>query len=53
MTYRDPDADPRVVREVPVEPVRELIMRWPAAGKYWNGEPIDPFVALGGGRGKR
>jgi peptidoglycan LD-endopeptidase LytH len=24
------------------------VMRWPADGKYWNGEPIDPFVALGG-----
>ena len=23
-------------------------MRWPADGKYWNGEPIDPFDALGG-----
>lgn len=26
------------------------IMRWPADGKYWNGEPIDPFDLLGGGR---
>jgi murein DD-endopeptidase MepM/ murein hydrolase activator NlpD len=24
------------------------VMRWPADGKYWNGEPIDPFDALGG-----
>jgi len=24
------------------------IMRWPADGKYWNGEPIDPFEFLGG-----
>jgi murein DD-endopeptidase MepM/ murein hydrolase activator NlpD len=24
------------------------IMQWPADGKYWNGEPIDPFEALGG-----
>jgi murein DD-endopeptidase MepM/ murein hydrolase activator NlpD len=24
------------------------IMRWPADGKYWNGEPIDPFEILGG-----
>jgi murein DD-endopeptidase MepM/ murein hydrolase activator NlpD len=24
------------------------IMRWPADGKYWNGEPIDPFEVLGG-----
>ncbi len=24
------------------------IMRWPADGKYWNGDPIDPFVLLGG-----
>jgi murein DD-endopeptidase MepM/ murein hydrolase activator NlpD len=24
------------------------VMRWPADGKYWNGEPIDPFEALGG-----
>jgi murein DD-endopeptidase MepM/ murein hydrolase activator NlpD len=24
------------------------VMRWPADGKYWNGEPIDPFLALGG-----
>lgn len=24
------------------------IMRWPADGKYWNGEPIDPFELLGG-----
>lgn len=26
------------------------IMRWPADGKYWNGEPIDPFELLGGTR---
>jgi murein DD-endopeptidase MepM/ murein hydrolase activator NlpD len=26
------------------------IMRWPADGKYWNGEPIDPFEFLGGVR---
>jgi peptidoglycan LD-endopeptidase LytH len=26
------------------------IMRWPADGKYWNGEPIDPFDFLGGVR---
>ena len=25
------------------------VMRWPADGKYWNGEPIDPFTLLGGG----
>jgi murein DD-endopeptidase MepM/ murein hydrolase activator NlpD len=24
------------------------VMRWPADGKYWDGEPIDPFEALGG-----
>jgi murein DD-endopeptidase MepM/ murein hydrolase activator NlpD len=24
------------------------VMRWPADGKYWNGDPIDPFDALGG-----
>lgn len=24
------------------------VMRWPADGKYWNGDPIDPFAALGG-----
>lgn len=24
------------------------IMRWAADGKYWNGEPIDPYEALGG-----
>jgi murein DD-endopeptidase MepM/ murein hydrolase activator NlpD len=24
------------------------VMRWPVDGKYWNGEPIDPFLALGG-----
>ena len=24
------------------------VMRWPADGKYWNGQPIDPFQALGG-----
>jgi murein DD-endopeptidase MepM/ murein hydrolase activator NlpD len=24
------------------------IMRWPLDGKYWNGEPIDPFGLLGG-----
>jgi len=24
------------------------IMKWPANGKYWNGEPIDPFEVLGG-----
>jgi murein DD-endopeptidase MepM/ murein hydrolase activator NlpD len=28
------------------------VMRWPADGKYWNGQPIDPFEALGGGRRK-
>jgi murein DD-endopeptidase MepM/ murein hydrolase activator NlpD len=26
------------------------VMRWPADGKYWNGEPIDPFELLGGVR---
>jgi murein DD-endopeptidase MepM/ murein hydrolase activator NlpD len=26
------------------------VMRWPADGKYWNGEPINPFEALGGMR---
>jgi murein DD-endopeptidase MepM/ murein hydrolase activator NlpD len=26
------------------------IMRWPADGKYWNGDPIDPFDFLGGVR---
>jgi murein DD-endopeptidase MepM/ murein hydrolase activator NlpD len=29
------------------------IMRWPADGKYWNGEPIDPFEFLGGVRRER
>jgi murein DD-endopeptidase MepM/ murein hydrolase activator NlpD len=24
------------------------VMRWPADGRYWNGDPIDPFEALGG-----
>ena len=24
------------------------VMRWPADGKYWNGEPIDPYDALSG-----
>jgi peptidoglycan LD-endopeptidase LytH len=24
------------------------VMRWPADGKYWNGEPIDPYELLGG-----
>ena len=24
------------------------VMRWPADGKYWNGDPIDPFELLGG-----
>jgi murein DD-endopeptidase MepM/ murein hydrolase activator NlpD len=24
------------------------VMRWPLDGKYWNGEPINPFDALGG-----
>jgi murein DD-endopeptidase MepM/ murein hydrolase activator NlpD len=24
------------------------IMRWPADGKYWNGEPIDPYTLLVG-----
>jgi murein DD-endopeptidase MepM/ murein hydrolase activator NlpD len=24
------------------------IMRWPPDGKYWNGQPIDPFELLGG-----
>ena len=26
------------------------VMRWPADGKYWNGDPIDPFELLGGTR---
>lgn len=26
------------------------VMRWPLDGKYWNGEPINPFEALGGVR---
>jgi len=26
------------------------IMRWPSDGKYWNGEPINPFDFLGGVR---
>lgn len=26
------------------------IMRWPSNGKYWSGEPIDPFDYLGGVR---
>ena len=25
------------------------IMRWPADGKYWNGEPINPFPLLESG----
>jgi murein DD-endopeptidase MepM/ murein hydrolase activator NlpD len=30
------------------------VMRWPADGKYWNGEPLNPFEALGGlRRGER
>ena len=30
------------------------VMRWPADGKYWNGDPIDPYEALGGlPRGER
>jgi len=30
------------------------VMRWPADGKYWNGDPIDPYEALGGTpRGER
>lgn len=30
------------------------VMRWPADGKYWNGDPIDPYEALGGvARGDR
>lgn len=30
------------------------VMRWPSDGKYWNGDPIDPFEALGGvARGQR
>ena len=24
------------------------VMRWPADGKYWNGEPMNPFDLLGG-----
>ena len=24
------------------------VMRWPADGKFWNGDPINPFAALGG-----
>jgi murein DD-endopeptidase MepM/ murein hydrolase activator NlpD len=24
------------------------VMRWPSDGKYWVGEPINPFTALGG-----
>ncbi len=26
------------------------VMRWPTDGKYWNGEPINPFEVLGGVR---
>jgi len=26
------------------------VMRWRSDGKYWDGEPIDPFIALGGGQ---
>lgn len=26
------------------------IMSWPSDGKYWNGDPIDPFDFLGGAR---
>jgi len=30
------------------------VMRWPADGKYWNGEAIDPYELLGGvPRGER
>jgi murein DD-endopeptidase MepM/ murein hydrolase activator NlpD len=30
------------------------VMRWPTDGKYWNGDPIDPYEALGGiSRGDR
>jgi peptidoglycan LD-endopeptidase LytH len=29
------------------------VMRWPADNKYWDGEPIDPFGALGGVRRER
>ena len=29
------------------------VMRWPADNKYWDGEPIDPFEALGGQRHDR
>jgi len=29
------------------------IMRWAPDGKYWNGEPIDPFDYLGGTRRNR
>jgi peptidoglycan LD-endopeptidase LytH len=29
------------------------VMRWPADNKYWDGEPIDPFEALGGVRHER
>ena len=28
------------------------VMRWPADNKYWDGEPIDPFEALGGVRAR-
>jgi murein DD-endopeptidase MepM/ murein hydrolase activator NlpD len=24
------------------------VMRWPADGKFWSGEPINPYAALGG-----
>jgi peptidoglycan LD-endopeptidase LytH len=24
------------------------VMLWPADGKYWNGEPVDPYDMLGG-----
>ncbi len=24
------------------------VMRWPADNKYWDGDPIDPYEALGG-----
>ena len=43
MTYRDPDADPRVVREVPVEPVHERVVEQPVVHEH--AEPVTPALS--------
>jgi uncharacterized protein YggT (Ycf19 family) len=43
MTYRDPDADTRVVREVPVEPVHERVVEHPVVREV--AEPVTPALS--------